>query len=434
MKCIGYYSGASSEKGRAALEKTAQGHGVELMLVLCDEGSEFGSFRQVQNLIKLKECDSVLVPSYSALGCDKYMRIENELFIKRNGARLLTADCTTRDLRHDIAVAAKKCVSYLPIFEEEYGLSMPLPDNPEEFRRKLPLGYRSYPGGIETDPAAGEAVRAIFEWFIGGESVSDICTRANAALADSGRKLSNMTVRAVLENRRYLGVQSEKGYHLPPLIRYDAWLEAAARLERERRKSACGELYFKSIFCKKPIRFVDSFSKAADPNFVDVNAAALTSALERTVTDAVKGNAAERLILSYMKPELEEALAILPEAARERNNLIRLFRRDIELLSEGSRSPKLLERIESRADLKNMYGMRLRRIRQEAELFTNIEEPVFRFFRRAANISSLSLEERGLIMNAFIEKVRIVKGEAFVFIKDIETGRLKKAPLPGVVR
>jgi hypothetical protein len=434
MKCIGYYCGASPEKGRASLENKAAKRGLELMLVLCDGENGFGSFRQAQNLIKLHECDTVLVPSYSALGCDKYMRLENELFIERNGARLVTLDGSMRDLRHDTVLAAKRCVSFLPEFDENYGLSMPLPDNPCEFKRIPPIGYRSVSGGIEIDPVSVDAVSAVFDGFVIGETVSEICAEANEALAGSGRRLSNMTVRAMLENRRYLGVQSDKGYHLPPLIRYDTWLEARERLERERGSSDDMELYFKRIVRKKPIRFVNSFTKAGSSSFVEVNTGALISGLERIVKEAASNNAAQRLMNRYAAEELEEAKNALPAAVRERNNLLRLFKRDIELVSDGARSPRLLERIDERTDLKNMLGLRVRRIAAEAELFSASEAPISRFLSRAARIGELSIEERALIMNAFIDKVVIGKSGAFAFVKDTETGKLKKVPVPDALK
>lgn len=428
MDLICYIKGDSPEK-RSLIEAYCDKHGISPMLIITDAADEFAGFRHLQNLIKLNRCDAVLVDSAASLGDDKYLRLENELFMKRNSVRLMYACKTPRDVRHDIAVDIKRYYGYLPTEDIEYGLEMPMPKNPEEFKRKPPYGYFIREGRAYIRRSSAEIVLKIFDSYISGKSITEICADVNAMLPKC-RRFSTMTLTTILTNRRYLGILSDKGYHLPPIITYDKWLKARERFEKEHTLDEYGATYLENVRSNGRIVFFRDGRPCGMryKNAAEVDAELLEREVEAAVSALASKSNAE-LIRSYSDSELDSAGIAYEEASAKHRNLLRVFKRDISMICEGNISRKVQERIEKRTDAKNFSAMRLRRIESEIEVFSSAREHCFEFFERASKISKLSSEEKRFLCNAFFYAIRIDGKDAFAYLKMPSDGSVKRLRL-----
>lgn len=432
MKTV-LYSGSASDQGCALQKEYCNAHGIVPVEVLEDKAGSFYAFRRLQTLIKLRACDTVLVQSYPSLAPDKYLRLELDLFIKRNGARLVTLDRSCADPRHGVALAVKRSVSFITELDEQYGVQLPFISPLNEFRRTPPLGYRVAEGSAVIDERGAEAVRRIFSMYADGAAICDICREIDSMLSE--RKIGNMTVKSVLRNERYLGRASKKSYALEPIIRYDLWLEARERLERdygplEERDPLCGfikadrpfYLYRRPGTKASAIRAVAGYAIDAD----ELNKR-LCAAFERI------SSAEADAFMRYVETERAEAEAALIPASNEYDASVKQLFINLKCLKAGERSTELFDALDSLADSKNVLGMRVRRIRSEAELFSINKEAVDRFFSRASRFDELSDEERGFIASALIRKIRIEDGDVHALIVSPASGRLKRVKLGGVL-
>ena len=86
--------------------------------------------------------------------------------------------------------------------------------------RRLPYGYRVEQGKVGVDPEQAARLRALFDGYLAGLSVS-------AARRAAGIPLSDKTCRELLTNRVYLGTERFPGLLEPDALR---------RSEEERRR------------------------------------------------------------------------------------------------------------------------------------------------------------------------------------------------------
>ncbi|MCR5809141.1 MAG: recombinase family protein [Clostridiales bacterium] len=436
MDLIGYYRGAENCGLRARMNEYADKHGFELVLVLHDKEGEYGAWRQLQNLVKLEECNIVLLPSFDALGDDKYIRLENRLFLERNAVKTLYAEPPNIDFRHDLIVAAKRFSGFVADWDASYGLMLPYPDNFRPFKRVPPFGYRIENGEAVVSEPEAELVRRIFECYIAGKKIIEICREAEGFSSNKGMKFGNMTVKTILRNERYLGRISLKGYHLEPIITFGTWLKARERLEKEYPLVKPMTPFIDRIRSDKRLSFIRNdgdielgFRKdrAKSGYCIDLDA------LENEICAAVGRHANARSALSslvtYAENELHEAEEAYPKAVSENNRVIGRFHRRLDKLKNGDRSSKLQNELEAMTDLKNVYSMRVRRIGSEKELFSISKEDLHEFIERAARMSELSLEEKAFIARVFGVTLVIRNYEAFILAASPIDGRLKRFKL-----
>ena len=426
MDAIGYYRG--TDEGRALIQETADKHGIKLMLVLSDGECGYSGFRQLQNIVKLEACGLVLIDSYSSLGDDKYIRLENELFLKRNGVRVIYARKHASDCRREIVTAVRAFTGKAVEWETEYGLRMPEHFTFSDFRRTPPFGYRVEGGRAVIDEANAAVVNRIFDLYIAGLSIKDICRAIDGAVSTRNKKFGNMTVKTVLRNERYLGLQSKKGYHLPAIVTYEKWLLAKERLERDYPPEYDTEVFPLRLSADRPIvdARVIAPSFACDTSCYLADFDALFAQTEELIVSSATDDNADVLYNGFVMKEKAQAEAAFEPAAAEYNKLLHAFREDIGLVCSGDYSTELQERLENETDLKNVYSMRLRRIASEKDLFSVKRDEIGRFFERARNIGKLSCEERSFIIRAFVRSVRIKNGETYLILRSPVSGKLIK--------
>ena len=414
MRLIGYYRGGPHDAGRSVIEEYAAHRGAAPELIACDGPDDYRALRGLQNAAKLAEDVTILMPSYSHLGSDRYMCLENELFFRRNGTRLVFADGSFRDPRHDAVLVTYLYFKGDLAGRREYGSVIPYPEVHENSLQKTPIGYANSESGISEDPVLAPVIRAVFEAFAKGVSVSALREMANALLDGRRKPFTNTTVYTALRNSRYLGLRSKQGTETPPIINLAQWFAA-----RERDPIEDNDLRARCILRE---RLIGSGGEAIAVFTADklIGEAILCAAKSASNCDT------ERLFKEYVRPELERAKQAEERAAHELRLSERGFKRDMAAVSEGSRSEKLQSRLELRADERVMLARRLRRIRREIKLLSLPEEQAAEFFSRAAAMKKLSFEETAFMLPAFIRGVDIRREHAYIYYGDLESGKLKR--------
>lgn len=433
MKLIGYYRSAPDPNGRAVIEEYLSRRSLGPLLILNDEGREYSSFRKLQNLVKLRACDHVVIPSGFSLGEDGFISLENRMFFERNGVKLVVAGKDDRDERHAILLGIKRMFSYPSEWDSDYGISMPLRNSKNVFSRVPPFGYKVVEGEAVIDPEEAEAVKMVFKTYDAGASIAKICSNLKSFRSARGLPFTNMTVKTVLRNERYLGRRSKKGYHLPSIITYDVWLKAHERLDRDYPTESETEPVVSNVLCdRKPLfyRSLDTleyykrcmgFEKCRP-----IDSDALDKSLFRIIAKAATEEIAKSLIRDYITPYAARAKEALKKATYEYNFEVAESERGLRRIIAGDRSPEIQNSVEASFDRKTVYGMRLRRIRSEIELCSVTDDMVFEFFERARRMESLSAEEKRFIADTFIYAVRMKDGKTLVYLRLPDRKRLKK--------
>lgn len=430
MNCIAYYKYGLESDPETVIQEFADRHGLNIVLVLSDDAGRFDGFRELQTHIKLDSCDAVLMPSRASLGDDHYMQIENELFMDRNGVRLIFTDNRGADHRHALAVAIHRYFSLITDRDAEYGTIMPLFNSREQFKRKPPIGYSVIDGELTVNERDASIIKEVFLRYANGDSIADIMKYADEMLVGRSEKVGNMTVKTILRNERYLGRMSKKGYHLPPIITFDLWCRVHERLEKEYGYETEINPYFNRIYSDRRVvyarRSLPRAVRPSDGQFVTVDSDSLERRLEALTAAVSTVVNAHAFYTDYVLPEAARANEAYPKAAADHNKVLFEFRSLLDRLKAGDRSAELQERLDVLTDRKNVGAMRLRRIASERDLFSITEDQTEKFFSRAANVSKLSVEERSFIAEAFIWAVRIRKGRAMAYLRMPADGSITK--------
>ena len=422
MKLIAYYRG--DNEGRRLIEEFSSGHNAAPLEIICDEPGAYSGFRWLQNVIKREGCDTVLIPSLEDLGEDRYIVLENRLFLKRNGAKLICIKRSEKysclyDGRRPIVLQAARLFNSIVEWDTCYGLAMPLRDSFDEFKRKPPFGYKVESGKVCIAPEEAAVVNYVFDEFINGAPLREIYFGANELIDTKEKPFGNMTVKTLLRNERYIGRQSKKGYHLPAIIRYDKWLKAQERLEK-----LYGREVSQEPFCAGSIRSAVPYSccrceantRVSGCKGYRINSERLEERIEELIGRIAVPENAEKLFRAYVVNERAEAESALPAATEAYENVRKEFSELLVRLKAGERGEELQRRLEWLTDVKTVYGMRVRRIRSEIELFSVTEEQLKAFFERCAEMSLLSTEEKRFISEAFVKSVRLKEGRADIFL------------------
>ncbi|MBO4384070.1 MAG: recombinase family protein [Clostridia bacterium] len=431
MRLAGYLRGAR-EDPCAIINGFLKVRGMEPVQVFSDPMGEFRSLRSLQNAVKHELYDAVILPSYDDLGDDRYSRLENELFFRRNGVRLIFIKRPAGDGRRGIIIAAKRFSSFVTEWDQSFGLSMPEYGNAQYAGSNIPFGYTVKDGAAVVEPNEAACVEAIFEGYIAGKSIKEILASIPDAVSKRGKRFSNMTVKTVLKNPHYLGMRTKKGILLPPAVKYGTWLKAKARLEREYGREQTLKPYFGRVYLKTPMRFARYVKSPSNKEPV-VYSDALEKALESLIAAIAKDDGTLAAARVHIETELAEAEKAYHEAVKENNRILSEFRSALDRITEGDRSEKAQDELERLTDLKAFSAMRIRRILSEKELYSIGIDKLCEFLDRAKIISELSVEDRAFITEAFVDSVRIRDGRVTAKILDPASGRSVPKELEGII-
>lgn len=431
MNCLGYYRGTPDDGQQALLYEFAKNRGFELDDVLFDLPGEFGSFRKLQNAVKLGLCDIVLLPSCNSLADDRYLSIENRLFLLRNGVKPVFISKGNLDNRHEIALNISRYFSCITDWDSAYGTALPLKNTFRDFKRTPPIGYKIVNGEAAVDKNEAAAVKEIFIRYARGEQLKDIYHAVRDKYGFGG-SFGNMTVKTILKNERYLGRMSKKGYHLPPIIRYDEWLAVKERLEAEYVTVSGNDPFIGVSYSSVPVvcfrgekqaKALRNINRASGGLFLDT--VSFEKAVEAIIAELASETNAQAFYLNHVLTERSRASASLPKAEEVLGKYNEEVFRDISLIKNGERSENVQNRLEKNNDIRVFCAMRLRRIRSEVELYSITKDQVLAFFKRAREMSRLSFEEKGFIAHAFISSVSVVNGRIWIVLRD-PTDRKRK--------
>lgn len=393
-----------------AVRSFARTHGIAVCGVLYDRRGEYGSYRNLQNLIKLDACERVLLPSPEALGDDEFIALENLLFFVRNGVRpmfIRGMRCVpySLDPRLRVIASVKELGQSGMQWRFGYGMEFPLRDSRPVFSRKPPFGYEVREGRPTVCERDAEVVRAIFGAYARGRSIYDIFKAVNEMPSSRKGTFTHMTVKSMLTNDRYTGRRSKKGYSLPGLIDRRTWFDVRARFEHDYPKPPDAEPFFAPLIRGAHPLFFRSGARPVSCAVPAVDADALENELCRMIAVLASEENAERLFTQFVTPAHDAASAALPDAEREAEEARTTFSRAVAEYVEGAPDPVRSRELIKLSDARVMLNMRLRRVKSQIDLLSVTLGDVREFFSRARRIKELSLEERLFIASAFIVRV-----------------------------
>ena len=393
-----------------AVRSYARVNGIALRGVLSDRSGEYGSFRNLQNLIKLGACRRVLMPSPETLGEDEYTALENLLFLVRNGVRPLFMHGMRRvpyslDARLRVAGSAKALTQYAEQWRRSYGTAFPARDTRQVFSRKPPFGYMVEQGKAVICERDAQVVRAIFRAYAEGSSIYDIFKAANEMPSSRQGTFTHMTVKSMLSNARYTGRRSKKGYSLPGLVDTRTWFDARARFERDYPKPPDAEPFFAPLIRGERPVFFRMGARPASNALRAADADALEYELYRMVGRLAAQENAEHLLGSFVTPALNAAQAALPRAQSEAEEANRAFNLALGSYLENKPNAERSKELMKFSDKRVMLNMRVRRVQSQIDLLSLSPDDVRGFFSRARRIEELSEEERLFIVSTFVLRV-----------------------------
>ena len=431
MIYVTYSKGTPEE--RALIADHLKKSGKTPVYTLEEKEGEYACFRQLQNMVKCLPHCGVIIPEYNTLGEDDYIRLENMLFLIRNRAKCAFIQGDGIDERHHIAAAAKHYSGFLYEKNTGYGAKMPSILSANGFKRKPPFGYTVVDGRAVIDSEDAKTVGLIFDMYLNGGRIGDIVRflKLNNLV---GNNFSNMTVKTILKNRHYLGMESKKGYKLDPIITYRVWLRTKERFEREYGTETPLWPFVRRISSDESYSFRRSESAGAGyGNGYIISSGALERELLRLTADIASEDNAIRLYNDYVVPERERAKQAYPEALSEYNDAVRCFNKELDNVKKGDVSRPAQEKLEASKDRSIVYAMRLRRIRTEEELFGVTPDEIGEFFERARRLSKLSREEQEFITRTFISHVRIKNGRAYAYVRTPLCGKRERTELNNIL-
>ena len=427
MNCFGYARGAEADRLRALITEYASRRGILLEDVLIDPSGEYSAFRALHNAIKYGLCDTVILPSYDSLADDRYLMLENRLFLLRNGVKPVFIEKGGTDNRHEIALGISRYTGYITDWDASYGVSMPLRNSFREFKRTPPFGYRVKDGEAVVDKREAKAVKEIFSRYASGVQLKDIYNSINSEYGFDV-PLGNMTVKTILKNERYLGRMSKKGYHLPPLIRYEEWLAAKERLEREYGADLERRPFFKYSSSDVPIVFFHGEAErraASHSGALPVDLERIEREVCGVIASLASAENAEAFYSDHVLTERKRASLALPKAEAALGRINKAVYDDLNRIKAGDRSIEVQKRLEKNNDIRIFFSMRVRRIRSEIALYSSGKDRVKRFFDRVRRIDAVSFEEKSFMADVFISSALIRSGSLRLSLRDPKSLRRK---------
>jgi|GEM_PF-2813760 len=425
VTCL-YCRGADNEAELSALARYAQEHGVLNAVPLCDTPPCVTGFRRLQDYIKLGLCRTVIMPSRASLGVDRWLAVENELFLKRNGVGLVLLQRRPRDHRYDIANAVKGYFSPRYAWSSIHGddkLRRPA----AAARKSMLYGYCEAEGRCSPDEKAAGIVAGLFEKYADGAEVTELRQKLSA---DTEGRVND--IYRILANKRYLGCLTPSGNCLPGIISFAQWFAAEDRRRAHSHiptnDAIPAKPYFQSFSADRPIAFYRSAHPILAEGVINIDSVLMEQKLDRLISKLANG-AAERLYNDYIVPQRKLAQAALVKA----EEALGLAQTDLSSLQgrllAGERSAELQHRLTLCKQAYHTAALRVRRINTELELFSVKPLQVERFFKRARGVSKLSWEEKRIISHALIKKVVIGEETALAYCRSPLTGALVKMEL-----
>lgn len=418
-----YFRG-EPEKGLSRVMRYAREHDITIAETLHDIPPAVASFRRLQDYIKLGLCQRLIVGSEEDLGDDKWLQLENLLFMRRNGVKLVFVDKPQRDARYRIANAVKLYYSPCHTWSVAHGDEMPVP---VRAGGRLPYGYYSKDGEVFANPPQAEKVRGLFKAYAEGMDYRGL----EALLAGEG-PVPLGAVSNILCSKRYLGVVSEGGSRLPGVISYAEWFASRQRRKAHDRGPASQpppeEPFFPARH-SEPVTYYRGLTPPRRQGVIYVDSDKLEARLSRLIEKLARG-ALEDFYESYTKERLGEASAALPEAISLQSRSANALRAAVNRLCAGERDAELQQSIDGLRDACHTSAFRLRRVFTEKRLFSVSKADTEAFFKRASAMDKLCREEKSFIASAFILKLAISPEGARVLLADPKTGGTIKKQIP----
>lgn len=366
------------------------------------------------------ECSWVVVPEYEMLGSDEFIRLENEIRLKRNGVRL-----TLMQKRNGVTMYDRYLNEIMKA--NNHGVSWQVERgelNQVAAKRALdgatPYGYNRVDGRLVINPTEAGIVREIYDMYINGESVMAIGRKFDGVRTKRGSFTRN-SIPPILSNPRYAGIDGGVCGAIPAIITNKQWLSAqCVRRSRLKKQSMEHVFLLDNVVCAAYRRGrllpVQDKNTGERPKYI-------LSATDVTITaDAMEiESAALKLFYTRITPRMDELCAdVLAHAEAKRRSIprhISVMESLIDTLKKQydaaimASCTGVCACAQSRLDqlkwLIESTQASINRAKTEMRLYTQPEQRIRDFFDRAKWLYSLDPIEQRYYLNIFIFKAII---------------------------
>ncbi len=263
MDCCVYRKSNTSAEALKRIDEFIERNGLVNVHLFIDKPNCVQAFRALQNCVKQEAVKYVIVAEYNEFGDDELMRIENELFFKRNDAELIVLKRYSHDGRYDILNGIFGFYSPAGEWAIKHGDEMPT-EPCRDSKRIPPFGYEQCADGSwRPNPEEAEIIRGLFNEYARGSSLVALQRKLEGFKTRKGISFSTPTIKWMLTYERYIGVSTNSHrYALPSILTYEEWMDAARQIKTKHRKEDSALLtypFFKNVSSTEgKIAFVDN--------------------------------------------------------------------------------------------------------------------------------------------------------------------------------
>ncbi len=208
--------------------------------------------------------DTVLVYSLDRFARDRYDSAIYKRKLKKNAAKVISATENIKDDPSDVLMeAVLEGMAEYYSRELSQKINRGLTINAEKclVNGTIPLGYKAVDKKYVINEDEALLVRKIFEVYLNGESMNNICNYLNGLgyRTKTGAIFKITSINKILQNKRYAGYYIYRGQEvkggIPAIISEDVFTEVAERMAKNKKVSsaskAIGEQYLLTsrLFC-----------------------------------------------------------------------------------------------------------------------------------------------------------------------------------------
>lgn len=243
MNAVVYARYSSHKQGEQSIEgqlaaayKYAGGHGYTIIHEYIDRAQtgrndDREQFQQMLKDTAKRQFEAIIIWKIDRFGRNREEIAFNKYRCKKNGVKVLYTAESIPDTPEGIILEA-----VLEGMAEYYSVQLAtnVKRGMDNVARKgqsvggtIPLGYRTVNKRLEPDPKSAPLVKQIFEMYAAGSTQKEIVDHLNAEglRTRKGKTLTVNSIRAVLKNKKYIGIYHYNGNEYPD-VNFPALIDA----------------------------------------------------------------------------------------------------------------------------------------------------------------------------------------------------------------
>ena len=261
MNAVVYARYSSHKQGEQSIEgqlaaayKYASEHGYTIIHEYVDRAQtgrndDREQFQQMLKDTAKRQFEAIIIWKIDRFGRNREEIAFNKYRCKKNGVKVLYTAESIPDTPEGIILEA-----VLEGMAEYYSVQLAtnVKRGMDNVARKgqsvggtIPLGYRSVNKKLEPDPKTAPLVKRIFEMYAEGYTQKELVDHLNAEglRTRKGKPLTVNSIRAVLKNKKYIGIYHYNGIEypgadIPPLVDVETFDKVQRRLIQNKRAPA----------------------------------------------------------------------------------------------------------------------------------------------------------------------------------------------------